>query len=441
MMISQDERGFLTKYLLKSGERLELPNKTITSNPSIEIKIIKQTERTYRLVGLLALAANTQKEESLFVDEELLDLGFSPKKKIKLVEHDPKTISWYNQGYIMKEIRLKKDGKTLDSQHYRMGYRLFSYQQNQKRAQEEKLELQFSNWKTTASSFVLSSIPMMSNQRGRGYETCFSMNNQICDLDVNQLNEWTAFPSGWSISKRIKFLHFVCAFLQIGIQKNDFDWKEIGANYYQEIGGSKEFDRNKDEFINLLEDWAQCPVSLLGMTSLGKITPLYFSGQITGRYSAYRNGPVHSLTDLSISEEDYTTNSTTLWLVENRAILTRIAAEKNFLEDTNTLMLCIDGHLRSSHKNCIKQLLANGKITQVLLWSDYDPDGFQIAKEMYLTVKEKHNGAIRWISHTKQVLNHWPEYEVYMQELLKDQRIEQEQVLGGAEDWIKWINP
>jgi hypothetical protein len=31
---------------------------------------------------------------------------------------------------------------------------------------------------------------------------------------------------------------------------------------------------------------------------------------------------VHSLTDISISEEDYTTDSTTLWLVENRAITT-----------------------------------------------------------------------------------------------------------------------
>jgi hypothetical protein len=441
MMISQDEHDYLTKYLLKSGEQLKLPSNTATNDPSIEIKVIKQTERTYRLVGLLDLAANTPKEEALSVDEELLGLGFTPRKKIQLMEHNPKTISWYKQGLIIKEIRLQKDGKTVDSQHYRMGYQLYIYQQNQKRAQEEILELQFSNWKTTAKFFVLSSFPMMSNHRGRGYENCFSILNQIFDLDVNQLKVWSEFPSSWSISKRIKFLHFISAFLQIGVQKNDFDWKEIGANYYQEIGGSKEFDRNKDEFINLIEDWAQCPVSLLGMTSLGKITPLYFSGQITGLYSTYRNGPVHSLTDLSITEEDYTTDATTLWLVENRAILTRIAAEKNFLEDTNTLMLCVDGHLRSSHKNCIKQLLTNGKIKQVLLWSDYDPDGFQIAKEMYLTIKEKHNGTIKWITHSKQVLNQWQEYEVYMQDVLKDKRMEQEQVLGGAEDWIKWINP
>lgn len=440
-MISKDELDYLTKYLIKSGEQLELPTNNSTSDLSIEIKIIKQTERTYRLVGLLALSANTPKEEALFADEELLGLGFTPKKKIQLMEHNPKTISWYKQGLIIKEIRLKKDGKTLDFQHYRMGYYLYIYQQNQKRAQEEILEQQFSNWKTTAKSFVLSSFPMMRDQRGRGYETCFSKIKQICELDVNQFKEWSVLPSGWSISKKIKFLHFACAFLQIGVQKNDFDWKEIGANYYQEIGGSKEFDRNKDEFINLLEDWAQCPVSLLGMTSLGKITPLYFSGQITGRYSAYRNGPVHSLTDLSISQEDYTTNATTLWLVENRAILTRMAAEKNFLEGTNTLMLCVDGHLRSSHKNCIKQLLTNGKIKQVLIWSDYDPDGFQIAKEMYLTIREKHSGLIKWITHTKQVLNQWQEYEVYMQDVLKDKRMEQEQVLGGAEDWIKWINP
>jgi hypothetical protein len=175
------------------------------------------------------------------------------------------------------------------------------------------------------------------------------------------------------------------------------------------------------------------------MTSLGKITPLYFSGQITGLFSDYRYGPVHSLTDLSIAEEEYTTNSTTLWLVENRAILTRLAAAKNFLEETDSLVVCIDGHLRSSHKNCIQQLLTNGMIQQVLIWSDYDLDGFQIAKEVYLTVSEKYNGIIKWITHTKEVLENLQDYEAYMQMLLKDRKIEQEQVLGGANEWKKWI--
>jgi hypothetical protein len=437
-MISQDELNYINKYLLKSGERLELPN--ITSNPSIELKIIKQTERTFRVVGMLTLAVKNQMEGSVIVDEELLGLGFTPKKKIQLNENDPNTIDCYNQGFIIKEIRLKKDGKTLDSQYFRMGYRLYRYQQDLIRAQEEKLEREFSYWKTEVSYFLLSSNPMMSNQRQRGYSTCFSMINQLCQIYVSQLKEWSAFPSSWSVSKRIKFLHFISAFLQIGVQKNDFDWKEIGANYYQEIGGSKEFDRYKDEFINQLEEWSQCPAALLGMTSLGKITPLYFSGQITGHYSTYGYGPVHSLTDLSISEEEYTTNSTVLWLVENRAILTRMAAAKNFLEETSSLILCLDGHLRSSHKHCIQQLLTNGNILQVLIWSDYDPDGFQIAKEMYLTVKEKHYGAIKWVTHTNQIFHLWEDYEAYMQGLLKDKRIEQEQVLGGVEDWKKWIS-
>ncbi|MDQ1002634.1 hypothetical protein QFZ28_003034 [Neobacillus niacini] len=437
-MISLEEMNYINKYLLKSGERLDLPNNIISSNPIIEIKIIKQTERTYRVVGLLTLMANVV-EESPFA-EDLIDLGFTPKKKIQLNEHDSNTIKWFNLGFIMKEIRLKRDGKTVDTQHFRMGYRLYTYQQNRLRAQEEKLEQNFSSWKTKAKSFFPSTIIEMTNQRDRGVAACLSIINEIYDMDVDQLKECQAFPSGWSLSKRFKFLHFIAAFIQLGHQKYDFDWKEIGASYYQEIGGSKEFDRYKDDFINQLEEWAQCPVALLGLTSLGKITPLYFSGQITGRYSAYRYGPVHSLTDLSISEEKYKTDSTTLWLVENRAILTRIAAEKDFLEETNTLILCIDGHLRSSHKHCIKQLLTNGNILQVLLWSDYDPDGFHIAKEMYLTVKENHHGSIKWIQHSKQVLDTWQEYEVYMQDLLKDQRIEQEQVLGGVEDWRKWIN-
>jgi hypothetical protein len=438
MMISQDEINYLNTYLLKSGERLDFSSNR--SNSSIELKIIKETARTYRVVGLLTLIANVKEEESSTVDEELQALGFTPKKKIQLNERDPNTIKWFYQGFIIKEIRLKRDGRTLDTQHYRMGYNLYRYQQNLIATHEEKLDQKFSNWKTKAKSIVPSPVLKTTNHRDRGFAVCLSIINKICEINIEQLKEWQGFPAGWSVSKRLKFLHFITAFLQLGYQKNDFDWKEIGASYYQEIGGSKEFDRYKDDFINLLEEWAECPVALLGLMSLGKITPLYFSGQISGQYSAYRYGPVHSLTDLSISEENYSTDSTTLWLVENRAILTRIAAEKNFLEGTNTLILCMDGHLRSSHKNCIQQLLSNGKVSQVLIWSDYDPDGFHIAKEMYLTVKDKHNGFIKWITHTKQVLDHWQEYEVYMQDLLKDQRIEQEQVLGGAEDWKNWIS-
>jgi hypothetical protein len=59
MMISQDELNYLNKYLIKSGERLDFSSNN--SCPSIELKIIKQTEWTYRVVGLLTLMSNVRK--------------------------------------------------------------------------------------------------------------------------------------------------------------------------------------------------------------------------------------------------------------------------------------------------------------------------------------------------------------------------------------------
>jgi hypothetical protein len=438
-MINQEELSYINTYLLKSGERIDFTNKSTSGDSFFELKIIKQTERTLRVVGLLIIAAHEKKEESAIVADELLSIAFTPKKKVSLNEHEKNTMEWFNQGFILKEIRFKKDGKTPDVIHYRMSYWLYKYQQNQIRAKEFKIEKEFSSWKGMAQSLVQISKADISNKRDKGYHSCLSIVNEICQQSSFELKEMPHFPSGWSVSKRIKFLHFILAFLHICFHKNEFDWKEIGASYYKEIGGSKEFDQYKDVYINQLEEWTNCPAARLGMTSLGKITPLYFSGQITGLFSDYRYGPVHSLTDLSIAEEEYTTNSTTLWLVENRAILTRLAAAKNFLEETDSLVVCIDGHLRSSHKNCIQQLLTNGMIQQVLIWSDYDLDGFQIAKEVYLTVSEKYNGIIKWITHTKEVLENLQDYEAYMQMLLKDRKIEQEQVLGGANEWKKWI--
>ncbi|MDR7000245.1 DUF2399 domain-containing protein [Neobacillus niacini] len=433
--MNQDEINYINNFILKNGERLDLTGAIQSDASFVEIKIVKQTERTYRVVGFITLVANNL-IDSKMVDEQLST--FTPRKKLHLNEHEPQTLKWFQQGFIMKEFRFKKDGKTVESQYYRMGYPLYKFLKGQLRAEEEKIENEFNSWKKTAST--LGQICTKSNQRESGYQACLSMINEICQISSNELKTAAQFPAGWSFAKRLKFLHFMNAFWQLSFQKDEFDWKEIGASYYQKIGGSKEFDRYKDDYINLLEQWASWPVALLGMASLGKITPLYFSGQISGHFSSYRFGPVHSLTDLAISEERYTTDSTTLWLVENRAILTRMSAKKNFLEETNSLVICVDGHLRSSHKHCIQQLLAGGRVKQVLIWSDYDPDGFQIAKEAYLTVLEKFAGTIKWIRHDSNVHTNWQEYETYMEFLLKETKIEQEQVLGGVEEWKKWIH-
>ncbi|WP_051330883.1 toprim domain-containing protein [Aneurinibacillus terranovensis] len=502
---------YIETFILKSAEQLELTNKSNPGSPFIDVNIIKRTERTYRVVGVLTLASNvcndasadsstsstdvsTNQEES--PDEELTNINFMPRKKVKLDDRHPTTLRWLEKGWIIKEVRFKKDEKTIDSMHYRMGYRLHKYQADQVQQKKDALAQEFQTWKKRAALLectwqieqseqqpeqpeqqpeqpeqseqikqpdqIEQPEQQMSHTRQKGVQSLLNMINETYWEDLHELEVSPLFPSKWPMQKRLKFLHFVLAFLQLCVTKTDFDWKEIGASYYKKIGGSKEFDLNKEEFIAWLEDWAQCPAALLGLTSLGKITPLYFSGEIAGRFSTYHFGPVHALTDLSISEDDYSTTAATLWLVENRAVLTRMAAEKDFMKKTNSLVVCVDGHLRTSHKQCIGQLLKNSSLKnhslrQVIIWTDYDPDGLQIAKELYLAISQAVPQAVsqaisqaaspygipiltlKWITHDHEVIANWQHYEDYMIAFLKHQKAEQEQVVGGVEDWKKWI--
>lgn len=437
-MIVQNEIDFIKEYFLRKGEQLEFPQNIHKDTGFIDIQIIKKTERTLRLTGLLTIARHHEKMPS-HPDETLIKEKITPFKKLRLHDHDPHTIQWFQEGWILKEIRFKKDGKTPESQHYRMGFRLYQYEQKRLKAEEEKLEQAFQQWKTKFRLLDTKPVQLREPKRTKGVNALLQSLEQIAQLQTSQLKESNSFPQ-WQLPKRLKFLEFLIAFLEICMSKTAFDWKEIGAAYYKEIGGSKEFDSYKDEFIEQLENLAQCPVALLGLTSLGKITSLYFSGPIKGNYSFYQYGPVHALTDLSISQDQYSTNAETLWLVENRAVLTRIASEKEFLKEMNSLMICVDGHLRSSHKQCIIQLLKNSPLTQVLIWTDYDPDGMQIAGEVYQIILDAGtNPRVKWVTANHDVLESWNEYAEYMDHFLNNNRMEQEEVLGGADDWKKWV--
>ncbi|MBB3906524.1 DUF7281 domain-containing protein [Anoxybacteroides rupiense] len=439
-MIDQATVNYIQKYILKKGEELETLGIDQTSSPFIDVKIVKRTERTYRVVGLLTLSP--YKKETVKIDDSLKDLNFTPRKKVKLDDHAQRTLRWLEQGWIMKEIRFEKDEKTIKTMYYRMGYRLYQYQQECIQQKKDAIDREFREWKNTTKLIQINDdqIELFSYQRKRGFNSLIEVINKVLDLDFYEIEESYLFPEKWSLQKKLKFLHFVVAFLQLCLQKTNFDWKEIGASYFKKIGGSKKFDSNKQEFITHLEEWTKCPAALLGLSSLGNITPFYFSGQLIGNYSSYQFGPVHALTDLSISADDYSTKATTLWLVENRGILTRMNAEGDFIKETNSLVMCVDGHLRTSHKHCIHQLLKNSPIQQTMIWTDYDSDGFQIAKELYTVISPHRSLKLKWITHDHRIMEQWEMYEKYMTAFLKDHKLEQEQILGDVESWKRWIN-
>ena len=433
-MIRVEEIDYIKEWVLKKGEELEVLYTSNRSDGLMYVNVIKHTQRTYRITGVLTISASEPSFTE--VDKNLLQFGFTPRKKVSLPDND-QTLKWLREGFIIKEIRFKKDGRTPDSQHYRMGYRLFAYSENEKRKKTEAAEKELLAWVEKAKLVTSLSIP---SHKSIDLRRLIKVVEDFCHQTAADIKVSVGFPSGWALAKRLRFLHFLVAFLQLSIKREQFDWKEIGASYYQEIGGSKRFDRDKNDFIEQLEGLAECPLVRLGLTSLGRITPFYFSGPLVGAYSSFQYGPVHALTDLSISSDDYRTTAKALWLVENRAILTRMASEENFLEETNSLIMCVDGHLRSSHKQCISQLLAGSDIDQVLIWCDYDPDGLQIAHEIYETVSDAKGKELKWIQPDQQVSTSLLEYEGYMLAFLEENRMEQEEMAGSREEWVKWLN-
>ncbi|MFX3634629.1 MAG: DUF2399 domain-containing protein [Candidatus Pristimantibacillus sp.] len=234
-------------------------------------------------------------------------------------------------------------------------------------------------------------------------------------------------------------MDFLLAFFMISSNKEIFDWKEIGATYYPSIGVSKAFDANKEELLNILEKISGQFLEPLGMISGGQITSIYFAGHLKGTWSNFLAGPVHALTNISVADDHYSTEATTLWLVENRAVLTRMSAEPYFLQDTNSLIVCVDGHLKSAHKKFIRQLFKTSRINQTIFWSDYDEAGLQISGEMFQTLVG-YSVLHKWVCPDHSILTNWLEYRRIMGNLLQHSKSEQELVLGEADDWRRWIN-
>lgn len=424
---------YLNTYILKKGETLDVNIRT--DGDIIDIPIIKSTKRTLRKVGVITIGTNLTEAKNTDIDFLLKSLKLTPRKKFSLKHDDPQTLTWLEQGWILNEIRLNPDGRTVASQNYRMGHRLFQHQLSLKKEQQEQLTEELNQLKNEMLEVHLeANQPMIKQQMLQHVSDKFMT---VCE--VNLLKESDLFPKTWTLHKRMRFLHFSLAFFRLGSSKLQMDWKEIGASYYQAIGGSKVFDRNQQEFLELLEEWSGYPAVEYGLKSLGHITPVFFSGDITGRYSSYSYGTVHAVTNVSIASEQYQTTATTLWIVENRGILTRIASQPGFLKEENVLLLCCDGHIRSAHRNFILQVLTNSHLKQAIIWTDYDKDGMVIAHDLY-NILEKKIQALKWISPDGDIIKKRETYENEMNQFLQTKKMEQEERTGDVVQWKKWIN-
>lgn len=402
----QRTKEFLETYICKAGE-------TIRQIAENEWEIQKWTARTFKTLGNVFAVSNYDSAPS----EAILTLNLKPKaKRQKLTIPEKIKTEAIHKGWLIQEIRFEKDGRTPQATYYRMGPGLFAYE-----AMKDKEEAQAdASIKQKLEAEIRASVSILPTK---------------FHAQLQRFAEETTDAEAWGKERVRKFSHFLIAFLQLRQRQTRIDFKEIGATYYQRIGGSKVFDHYKDLFITRLEKWLGAPIQELGIISSGSIVPIYFTGNLKGHTSHYSIGTVHATTDLALMTEDFQTDAQILWLVENRAVLTRMATEIDFLAETKSLVIGVDGQIRGAHRKLIEELSQSETISQVMIWTDYDKAGKIIAGDLVAIVEQV---PYRIIGNEN---NLFTAYEPYTKWLETIQDAEQEMTLGGRAQWQKWISP
>lgn len=391
---------FIHQAVLKAGEKID----KVEDHGNIQtLTVVKQSARIYKKVSQIKVTKQPPYETG--IPQELMKYKFSPKAKRQLDEPFETIHNWLQAGWVIREIRYHVDGISVKDDAYRMGP-TYAYALEQGKSKEQRqYELQLEQLSRQANSI----------QMPQQFQSALSIETM---------------PTHWSQAKKFKFMQFCIAFYQLVQQKDLFDFKEIGATYEDRIGGSKMFDQEREEFLAHLAQLGIDAASY-GLVSTGKIVPIYFTGHAQSELVTYQLGAVHATTENAVLQTTFTTVNTTLWLVENRAILTRMATESVFLRESNSFVLCLDGQIRSAHKQFIKQLLGSS-IQQVLIWTDYDEAGLTIAKKAVQLLPCPY----KIIGRNSQMFADIVSYEQWLQH---ENHHEQEQQLGGVEEWKEWM--
>ena len=251
------------------------------------------------------------------------------------------------------------------------------------------------------------------------------------------MNESFIFPTPMEHLKSVSsFLHFFIGFFTLSFEKDVLILRRLALPFTMKLVARKCLTERGKEFVEVLESSFTIEATDFGLVSFGKIIPIFFSGDVKGRYSTYENGIIHAITDDALLKDSFTTTNSIVWLVENRAVLTRMAMELGFLKQTNSLILCLDGQLRSAHQKLIKQLLQCSSVEKVMIWTDYDEAGLTIAKHAANLAQPIPTTFIGRDNQTFQEINN---YEEWLQQSISTHKHEQEQQLGGVKQWSKWL--
>lgn len=164
----------------------------------------------------------------------------------------------------------------------------------------------------------------------------------------------------------------------IAASPDGFDWKEIGAGYHQAIGGSKLFDRQRDNLVLYTEEIFNVSLAETGLISRGSLYSIYLAGSlVTGGQAATS---IQAVTNIQVEEAiSFKTPATQLILTENRALLLKMHKSGWLKKRPDILVLGIDGRLRTAHKRLLTLITENNQISGISAWVDTDTAGIEIA--------------------------------------------------------------
>lgn len=263
-----------------------------------------------------------------------------------------------------------------------------------------------------------------------GEQPCLESNDNWTRFSPNK------FPNGFTIG--VEFLLSLCNVMFLNIE--GFEWKEIGATAYEEIGGSKRFDSFKDALIKITEIISNIALSDIGLLSNGSLYPIYLAGNYKvvyndGTEERHTKPGIYSITNVQMEEiESIDFPGEIVICTENRALLLKMYMSQ-WLEDSRVLAIGIDGQVKSAHELLLR-LLNQAKL-KFFIWPDTDNAGMVIAKTLKEIIPDAEIVLVDCEKKNIQTTSSYSEWVAALSSNTSFKDREQENFLGDSRLWDK----
>jgi len=263
-----------------------------------------------------------------------------------------------------------------------------------------------------------------------GEQPCLKIGDSWTRFSTNK------FPNGFTIG--VEFLLSLCNVMFLNIK--GFEWKEIGATAYEEIGGSKRFDGNKDALIKVTEKISNIALSDMGLLSNGSLYPIYLAGNYkivynNGTEDCHSKPGIYAITNVQVEEiESIDFPGEIVICTENRALLLKMYMSQ-WLEDSRVLAIGIDGQVKSAHELLLR--LLNQVKLKFFIWPDTDNAGMVIAKTLKDIIPDAEIVLVDCQNKNIQTISNYSEWVAALSANTSFKDREQENFLGDSSLWDK----